>query len=104
MFSGLAEVSHRDALGDVEAEALEPAVLDRVVRHEAHGRDAEVDQHLGADAVLAAVDGEPLLQVGVDGVVALLLELVGPDLVAEADAAALVAAQVDRARPGPPAR
>ena len=39
--------------------------------------------------------GRPSSQVGVDGVVALLLELVGADLVAEADAAALVAAQVD---------
>ena len=40
--------------------------------------------------------GQALLQVGVDGVVALLLELVGADLVAESDAATLVAAQVDQ--------
>src|ERR1700733_315541 len=86
----------RDPLGDVEAEALESAVLDRVVGHEPHGGHAEVDQHLGPDAVLPAVDGEPLLQVGVHRVVALLLQLVGPDFVAQADAAALVAAQVDQ--------
>ena len=85
----------RDPLGDVEAEALQPSVLDRVVGHEAHGGHAEVDQHLRADAVLPAVDGESLAQVGVHRVVALLLQLVRPDFVAEADAAALVAPQVD---------
>ena len=99
MFSGLARGLQLDPLGDVEAEALEPAVLHGIVRHETHGGHAEVDQHLGADAVLAAVDRQALLQVGVDGVVALLLQLVGADLVAEADAAALVAAQVDEDAP-----
>ena len=34
-------------------------------------RHAEIDQHLRADAVLPAVDRESLLQVGIDGVVAL---------------------------------
>ena len=43
--------------------------------------------------------GQALLQVGVDGVVPLLLQLVGADLVAEADAAALVAPQVDEDAP-----
>ena len=40
------------------------------------------------------VGGEAELDVGLDGVAALVLERVGADLVAEADAAALVAAQV----------
>ena len=84
-----------DAFSDVEAEALEPAVLHGVVGHEAHGRDAQVDEHLGPDAVLPAVDGKALLEVGLDRVVAFFLELVRPDLVAEADAAPLVAPQVD---------
>ena len=39
--------------------------------------------------------GKAELEVGVDGVVALVLQAVGADLVADADAAALVAAQVD---------
>ena len=39
--------------------------------------------------------GQAQLQVGVDGVVALLLEVVGPELVGQADAPALVAPQVD---------
>ena len=51
---------------------------------------AEVDQDLGADAVVAQVGGEPELQVRVDGVEALLLELVGAQLVQQADPAALL--------------
>ncbi|BAS94404.1 Os05g0460500 [Oryza sativa Japonica Group] len=51
--------------------------------------------YLGADAVLAGVDGEAELDVGLDGVVAVVLEVVGAELLAEADAAALVAAEVD---------
>ena len=38
--------------------------------------------------------GKPELEVGVDGVEPLVLQLVGPELVADADAAALVAAEV----------
>ena len=99
MFSGLAASCSGTRSVMSEAEALQSAVLDRVVRHEAHGRHAEVDQHLGADAVLPAVDRESLLQVGVHRVVALLLQLISADLVAEADPAALVAAQVDEDPP-----
>src|SRR3546814_8002847 len=42
-------------LGDLEAEALEAAVLGRVGGDDRHRGDAEVDEDLGADAVLAAV-------------------------------------------------
>ncbi len=56
---------------------------------------AEVHQDLRADAVLAAVHRQSELEVRVHRVVALLLQGVGADLVAEADATALVAAQVD---------
>ena len=94
MFSGLTRHDRRDPLGDLEAEALEAAVLGRVVRDEPHRGDAEVDEDLRADAVLPAVDGQAELEVGVDGVAALLLQAVGGDLVADADAAALVAAEV----------
>ena len=55
----------------------------------------EVDEDLGADAVLPAVDGQAELEVGVDGVAALVLQGVGPQLVGDADAPALVAPQVD---------
>ena len=56
--------------------------------------DAEVDEHLRPDAVLARVGGEAELDVRLDGVPALVLERVGADLVAEADAAAFVPPQV----------
>src|SRR5262245_40192446 len=84
----------RHAVDDLEAEALEAAVLRRVVGEEPHRRHAEVDGDLGADTVLAAVGGEAELEVGIDGVEPLLLELVGADLVADADATALVAPEV----------
>ena len=53
-------------------------------------REPEVDQDLRADAVVAQVGRQAELEVGVDGVVALLLQLVGPELVQQADAAALL--------------
>src|SRR5918997_6144216 len=93
LWVGLGEQRH--ALGDPEAEPLETAALRRVVGERPHCGDAEVDQDLGADAVLAAVDRHAERDVGVDGVVALLLQGVGLELVADADAAALVAPQVD---------
>src|SRR5918993_1816052 len=90
---GVGRGEQRNAFGDLEAEALEAAVLRWVVCHQPHGGDAQVDEDLRPDAVLAAVDREAEGEVGVDGVVALVLQLVGPQLVAEADAAALVASQ-----------
>src|SRR3954447_9378398 len=81
-------------LDDLDAEAVEPAELRRVVRHQPHRRDAEVGEDLRTDAVLAAVGRQPKLQVGVDGVVTLVLQAVGADLVTDADAATLVAAEV----------
>src|ERR1019366_1341471 len=86
----------RDALGDVQAEAFETAVLGRVVRHDAHGGHAEIDQHLRPDAVLTAVHRQTLLQVRIDGVVTFLLELVGADLVTQPDATPFVTPQVDQ--------
>src|SRR4051794_348297 len=85
----------RHAFDDLEPEAFEAAALRRVVGHQAHRRDAEVDEDLRADAVLPAVGGQSELQVGVDGVVALVLQSIGADLVADADAAPLVTTQVD---------
>ena len=60
-----------------------------------HGGDAEVDEDLGADAVLPAVDRQAELHVGVDRVAAVVLQLVGLQLVGDPDAPALVAPQVD---------
>ena len=52
--------------------------------------EAEVLEDLGADPVVAQVGGQAELEVGVDGVEALLLELVGLELVEQADPAALL--------------
>src|SRR3954454_24011686 len=87
--------AQRHPLDDLEAVALDTAVLRRVVRQQPHGRDTEVDEDLGTDAVLTRVDGEAELEVRLDGVATLLLELVRAQFVAEADAASFVAAQVD---------
>jgi hypothetical protein len=48
---------------------------------------AEVEQHLGGDAVVAHVLRQPQRKVSLDGIEALLLERVGRDLLGKADAA-----------------
>ena len=53
-------------------------------------RQPEVDEDLRADAVVAQVGGQAELEVRVDGVEPLLLQLVGAQLVQQADAAALL--------------
>ena len=54
-------------------------------------RQAEVDEDLCADPVVAQVGREPEPQVRVDGVEPFLLQLVGAQLVQQADPAALLA-------------
>ena len=56
--------------------------------------DPQVGEHLGANAVLPGIHRQALLEVRVDGVQALVLQPVGPQLVADADAAPLVTPQV----------
>ena len=84
----------RHALDDVEPVTLESSVLRRVVGHEAHLGHPELHEDLGPDAVLPAIYGKPELDVGINGVPAVVLQVVGPQLVGEADATSLVAAQV----------
>src|SRR5687767_1005205 len=82
------------ALHDRKTVAVESAVLGGIVGHEPHRRDAEVDQDLRADAVLARVGEEAELDVGLHGVAPFVLQAVRPHLVAEPDPPTLVAAQV----------
>ena len=70
--------------------AVEPADLLRVVREDADRRQAEVGEDLVADPVLARVRREAELEVRLDGVEAVLLQLVRAQLVQQADAAALL--------------
>ena len=59
MLSACRSWRQRDALGDVQTEALQLGALRRVVRHQPQALDAEVHQDLRADAVLAHIDRRP---------------------------------------------
>ena len=80
----------RHLLGDREAVALEADDLFRVVGEDADAGQAEVAEDLGADPVVAQVGGQAELEVGLDRVGALLLQLVGAQLVQQADPAPLL--------------
>ena len=83
-------VLDRDLIGDRQAVAGQAGDLLGVVGEDADRGQPEVDEDLGADPVVAQVGGQAEPEVGVDGVEALLLELVGPQLVEQADPAALL--------------
>ena len=87
---GVGHVLDRDLLADAQPVALQAVDLLGVVGEDPDRAQPEVDEDLGADAVLAQVGGQAELEVGVDGVEALLLELVGAQLVEQADAAPLL--------------
>ena len=61
-----------------------------VVGQDADRTEAQVNEDLGANAVVAKIGRETELEVGVDGVVALLLKLVGLQLVEQPDPPALL--------------
>ena len=72
-----------DVLHDIESVAGKPLDLERVVGEEAQVAHTEVAQYLGSDSVVAQVGGVAELDVGIHGVVALLLELLGVQLIVE---------------------
>ena len=90
----------RHALDDVDAVALQPGDLARVVGQEPDALDAEIAQDLRADPVVARILLEPELQVGLDGVPPAVLERLRPDLVREPDAASLLVHVDEHALPG----
>src|SRR6185503_5730682 len=73
-----------------EPVAGDPGDLPRVVRQDADRGQPEVGEDLRADAVLARIGLEAELEVGLDRVEALLLQLVGAELVEQPDPAALL--------------
>src|SRR4030095_8349129 len=79
----------RETLHDLEPVALEAHELARVVREEPHPLHPALHEYLRADAVVALVRLEAEGLVRLHGVAALVLELVGHDLVHEPDAAPL---------------
>ena len=84
-------VLDRDLIGHGQPVTGQPGDLLRVVREDPDAREPEVDEDLRADPVVAQVSREAELEVGVDGVEALLLELVGAELVEQSDPPALLA-------------
>src|SRR6266540_4099606 len=80
----------RNVLDDAEAEALDPRRLAGVVREDPDRRQAEVVQDLVSDPPLACIGGKAELEIRLDGVEAAFLELVGLQLVEQADAAAFL--------------
>lgn len=79
-----------EALDDLDAGGFEGGDLLRVVGEEADLGDAEVLEDGGGELEVAAVGLEAKLEVGFDGVEALVLQLVGAELGHEADATALL--------------
>src|SRR2546426_331172 len=89
----------RHALGDVQAVALQPDDLLRVVGEEPEVLHAQVDENLGADPVVAQVGLEAEGLVGLDGVLALILKLVRAHLVHETAPPPLLAHVHEHASP-----
>jgi hypothetical protein len=81
-------LSHSDAV------LFEPLRLRRIVTDQPDRADAEVKQDCRSDVVVPRIDRKPLCGVRIDGVEALVLELVGPDLVCQPNSTALVASEV----------
>src|SRR5262249_20783251 len=76
---GVQDRLDRDALHDLEPEAVEPDPLRGIVGHQADLVQAEVHQNLGANAVVPRIGGKPEVKVGLYGVHAVVLERVGLD-------------------------
>src|SRR5919198_5404139 len=85
----------RDALDDLEPETLDPRALARVVGQQANLGQAEIDQDLRAQTVIAGVGREAEVDVGFDGVHPAILQVVGLQLWHQAYPSAFVVAQVD---------
>src|SRR4051794_34288583 len=86
-----------DALVHAQAVALEADHLARIVRDRPDRGQAEVEQDLRADAVVAQVGGETELFVRLDRVGAGVLQLVRLELVEQADASTFLIEVHDRA-------
>src|ERR1051326_3755930 len=80
----------RNALDDLEAEALDGDVLRGIVRHQANLADAQVAEDLRAGAVVADVGCEAELRIRLDRVVTLVLQFVRFELVDQTDAASFL--------------
>src|SRR6266571_7975718 len=75
----------RNLLGDLQAEAFDAGDLLRIVRQQTNGRQPQHREDLVADAVVAHVRLEAELEVRLDRIEAVLLQLVGTQLVEQTD-------------------
>ena len=73
-----------------ESISFKAEAFHRVVRHQAHAMHAESVENLGTYAIVALVGLVTEMQIGIDGVKALLLKLVGLDLIHQSYAAAFL--------------
>src|SRR5258708_9628323 len=81
----------RDPFHDLETEGLDPVVLARAVADQADLLHADVREDLRADPIVALVDRKAEGLVCLNGIHPLVLELVGAQLVDQADAPPLLA-------------
>ena len=73
-----------------KAEAVDARELPRIVREQPHRADTEIRQDADAETVLALIRAEAKTLVGFDGVVSLILQRVGADLIGQPDAASFL--------------
>ncbi len=85
------DVLDRQLVCDRQPITGQPGDLLRVVGEDADRGQAEVDEDLGANPVVAQVGRQAQAEIGVDRVEPLLLELVRPQLVQEPDPSTLLA-------------
>ena len=85
---------------DFEIVTFEPDDLARIVCEQADLANTEVNEDLRSKTVVAEIDGESQLFVGLNGIKPLFLEFVGVDLGREPNAAAFLAHIDENACPG----
>ena len=75
---------------DLQAEAREAGAFFGVIGEEAHFRNTQVSEDLGAGAILPLIGGKAESEVGFDGIQAFFLQAVGVHFREEADAPAFL--------------
>src|SRR5690625_4062869 len=86
---GLVRDDHEwQALSDINPTIPKRIDLSRVIRQQPNAGDPQVAEYQRGTGVIALIGGEPELQVGLDRVEALILQMIGTQLVDQPDPAA----------------
>src|SRR5689334_8697815 len=80
----------RNAFDHFESVAFNADDLSWIVREQADFSQAEIDEDLRAGAIVAQIRLEPETEIGLHGIDALVLQLIGLDLVDQSDPAAFL--------------